>query len=186
MARLGRQDWIDAAVAALVDDGVEAIAVEALARSLGVTKGSYYWHFDRRDDLLAAVLDQWEQDGTRAVIEAVERAAPDPHARLVELGRLTFGGSATDVDRIEPALRAWATADPTAAAVVARVDARRVGFVRDLLVAAGVAPAVAEHRAHLLYLALIGEWLWRSTGGAAISAATLDELLRLIVADAAV
>lgn len=184
VTRLDREDWIDAATDALVDGGVDAVAVEALARRLGVTKGSFYWHFQRRSELLEEVLRRWETRGTRAVITAVDDAADDPRDRLRELGRLTFTGPSTTTDRLEPALRAWATTDESAAAVMTRVDDVRLAYVRDLLVAAGIEPSVAANRAQLFYRVLIGEWVFRSTGGRALSTAALDELLELAFAAA--
>jgi AcrR family transcriptional regulator len=56
---LGRSDWIEAAIAMLAEDNVEALRVDTLAEKLGVTKGSFYWHFKGREDLLSGVLDAW-------------------------------------------------------------------------------------------------------------------------------
>ncbi|HUF50410.1 MAG TPA: TetR family transcriptional regulator, partial [Longimicrobiales bacterium] len=64
----GREEWLAAAAAALTRGGVEAVKVEALARDLAITKGSFYWHFADRPALLASVLDQWEA-GARATLD---------------------------------------------------------------------------------------------------------------------
>lgn len=151
--RLSAAAWTEAAMRVLAKEGVEAVRVEPLARAMGVTKGSFYWHFSDRRELLDSVLSDWEQLATVQVIEAVERASDEPADRLRELTRRVFrhGGP------LERALRAWASHDESAASVVARVDAERFTFVRRLLEAHGQAPDTAAVRARLLYTSLIGE-----------------------------
>ncbi|HXD37565.1 MAG TPA: helix-turn-helix domain-containing protein, partial [Rhodanobacter sp.] len=61
--RLSAEDWELAALQLIAEQGVGALAVEALARRLGVTKGSFYWHFRTREALLQAALERWEQYG---------------------------------------------------------------------------------------------------------------------------
>ncbi len=79
--RLDRDDWVAAGLAALERGGVEAVAIVPLARELGVTRGSFYWHFASRDELLGAVLERWEHEHCDAVLDALARIA-DPRARL--------------------------------------------------------------------------------------------------------
>ena len=127
--------------------------VEPLARLLGVTKGSFYWHFADRQALLDALLAQWERSATEEVIERVERASDEPAERLRELTRLVFrhGGP------FDRAVRAWASHDRGAASVVARVNAGRYAFVRALLEAQGLDRHSAAMRSRLLYTSLVGE-----------------------------
>jgi AcrR family transcriptional regulator len=82
--RLSREAWITGALDALAEDGLDALAVEPLARRLGVTKGSFYWHFASRDDLLRAVLDQWEHDGVDAILREIG-AQGDPRSALARM-----------------------------------------------------------------------------------------------------
>ena len=145
--------WTEMALQVLADRGIEAVRVEPLARALGVTKGSFYWHFSDRRDLFDSLLVQWERLATLNVIEAVELACDEPDERLRELTRLVFrhGGP------LDRAVRSWASHDQEAADVVERVDAQRYAFVRGLLKAHGFAPTTAAMRARLLYTSLIGE-----------------------------
>jgi AcrR family transcriptional regulator len=92
---LSRADWAQAAFRALARGGVEAIAVEPIAAELGATKGSFYWHFQNRDALVVAALDEWEQSLTEAVIERLERSS-SPAQRLRHLMAEAFEISATD------------------------------------------------------------------------------------------
>lgn len=151
--RLGVTEWIEMGLKVLAGEGIEAVRVEPLARALGVTKGSFYWHFSDRQHLLDSLLADWERLATLNVIAAVELACDEPDERLRELTRLVFrhGGP------LDRAVRAWASHDQDAAHVVARVDTQRYAFVRGLLEAHGLAPATAAMRARLLYTSLIGE-----------------------------
>ncbi|MFN7134821.1 MAG: TetR/AcrR family transcriptional regulator, partial [Myxococcales bacterium] len=79
--RLTREDWVEAALAALARGGVAAVAVEPLASELGATKGSFYWHFADRGELLKAVLERWVARDTDEVIAAMD-ALPDARAKL--------------------------------------------------------------------------------------------------------
>src|ERR1700742_4739367 len=86
--RLSAADWEQAALDLIAEQGVAAVAVEALARQLGVTKGSFYWHFPNREALLKGALDRWEKQDTENLFDQVEPIA-DPRARLCELFRRT-------------------------------------------------------------------------------------------------
>ena len=83
-ARLSSTDWEAGALDLLAEQGVSAVAVEPLARRLGVTKGSFYWHFPSREALLKAALERWEKLDEETVFEPLEGIA-DPAERLREL-----------------------------------------------------------------------------------------------------
>lgn len=151
--RLTKAAWTEAGLRALAEEGVETVRVEPLARRLGVTKGSFYWHFSDRAALLEALLLQWEQSATHDVIETVELAAEAPDERLRLLTRWVYRHGA----QLDRAVRAWASHDGAAASAVARVDAERYEFVRCLFEAHGLSKAKAAMRARLLYTSLIGE-----------------------------
>jgi AcrR family transcriptional regulator len=181
--RLDRNRWLHAAFEALAETGAEGVRINPLCARLGVTKGSFYWHFESRDALLAAVLAAWETAGTEDIITTVDANDAPAAQRLRLLLSITFAESSRN-DRIEAAIRAWAASDPNAAAAVARVDARRVAYVRDLLQATGLSRAVATHRSTLLYRTLIGEFVWRSHGGTALTAKALEQLCRMVLSPA--
>src|SRR6478672_1382170 len=86
--RLDKSDWLRAARLALLHHGPEAVRVEPLARDLGVTKGSFYWHFTDRAELLEALILEWEQE-TALLTDALRQADPRDElpAILVELDR---------------------------------------------------------------------------------------------------
>ncbi len=151
--RLTRDAWVEAALQVLLADGPDAVAVQPLARRLDASKGSFYWHFDNRDELLRAVLERWYQVATEDVVHAVEDAGGDPGERARRLfGRVT-ASSATHPGQ----LRLLAATDhPDIRAALDRATQRRVAYVASLLRAAGMTPAVARRRATLAYATYLG------------------------------
>ncbi|GAB7029996.1 TetR/AcrR family transcriptional regulator [Streptomyces platensis subsp. malvinus] len=150
--RLTAQDWVDAALAAMGEGGLAAVAVEPLAARLGTTKGSFYWHFANREALIEAALERWEQLGTEAVITEVE-TEPDPGKRLRRL--LLHATNWAAEDPLEVSLLATA-AQPRVAAALARVTERRIGYVAALFVELGFAEEEARRRGLLAYTAYLG------------------------------
>lgn len=150
--RLTAQDWADAALAAIGEGGLAAVAVEPLAARLGTTKGSFYWHFANRDALIEAALERWEQLGTEAVITEVE-AEPDPGQRLRRL--LLHATNWAADDPLEVSLLATA-AQPRVAAALARVTERRIGYVATLFAELGFPEEEARRRGLLAYTAYLG------------------------------
>jgi AcrR family transcriptional regulator len=147
--------------------GLSGIAVEPLAKSLGATKGSFYWHFRDREELITAALERWEQEGTEAVIATLQPVA-DARARLRQLLTALFvtprganSPSALKADAEHKAvdISIALTADPehpAVAEVIARVTARRVSYIADQLRDVGIAADEAHRRALLAYTAYLG------------------------------
>jgi AcrR family transcriptional regulator len=178
--RRTREEWIVGSFTALCEGGIDAVRVEPLARSLGVTKGSFYHHFANRRELHLGMLAEWERLGTSMIIDTVDEGASDPEERLRLLMFSTYGIDEV-ADAIEAAIRAWASGDEVAAEAVRRVDDRRVGYVAALLVDAGFTPAKAARRARLMYRHLIGEFIWRTSGGPASTKQELNEMAALLL-----
>lgn len=176
--RLSRESWIDAALALLAKDGSEAVKVEPMARRLGVTKGSFYWHFRDRRELLAAALRRWEQVETVAVRDAVEAGGGTAAERLRRLFAIAFERR---IMALEVALRSWATRDRGARNAVVRVDGLRLAYLRDLYVGTGLARAEAEARGFLAYATLFGEPFVRSPGDADLRASLIARSTGLLL-----
>src|SRR5438128_4572142 len=117
---LSAADWIEAAMAAIVEGGVAAVAIEPLAIRLGATKGSFYHHFSNRDALIVAALEDWERSQTEAVIERLDLIS-DPGERLRAVLAAAFADRAGGVR--DAALMAAAT-HPLVKPIVERVTAR--------------------------------------------------------------
>ncbi|MEU9122244.1 helix-turn-helix domain-containing protein [Streptomyces sp. NPDC048506] len=150
--RLTAQDWADAALVAIGEGGLAAVAVEPLAARLGTTKGSFYWHFANRDALIEAALERWEELRTEAVITEVE-AEPDPAERLRRL--LTKATDRSARDTLEVSLLATA-AQPKVAAALARVTERRIGYLASVFTELGFDEDEARRRGLLAYTAYLG------------------------------
>lgn len=149
--RLQPADWAAAALRAIETGGLEAVAVEPLARELGATKGSFYWHFANRRALVEAALDQWEREQTDAVIDAMQRIE-SPAERLDELLALVLEHR---VDPLEVALFA-AAQDPVVGEAVARVTRRRIDYVASLYRATGMGEDAAYSSAVTAVAAYLG------------------------------
>jgi AcrR family transcriptional regulator len=154
---LGRKDWIEAAIALLAEDNVEALRVDTLAEKLGVTKGSFYWHFKGRDDLLFAVLDEWRLRMTSEIQQLILDKSGTPWERLERLLRIATSGR-PDVPggALEMTLRDWARRNAKVAAVVREVDASRVQFLRQLYREAGLEDRDVDDYAELHIAFVIG------------------------------
>jgi len=152
MARLAREDWVDAAYARFSDGGIGAVSVEAVARDLGATKGSFYWHFTDRGALIDDVLTRWEELETERLIDLVERVE-DPAERLSKL--LEVIAHRTTERSGERTLFAEAAALGITD-VVARATERRVSYTARLLEAVGIEPADARRRAVIVVAAVVG------------------------------
>jgi AcrR family transcriptional regulator len=154
MARLTRDDWTSAALRAVAEGGLAALAIEPLAARLGATKGSAYWHFPSRDALLEATLERWEREHTEVVIELVEAAGPEPVDRLRRL--LVAGVAAEHPAQVELALLS-STDDPLVATAVKRVTERRLRYLASLFGELGFTPAQARRRALLACSIYLGQ-----------------------------
>jgi AcrR family transcriptional regulator len=151
-ARLTAADWEQAALDLIAEQGVAAVAVEPLARRLGVTKGSFYWHFPTRDALLEAALQRWERTDVEALMQQVDRIE-DPRERLLQLFRRTSHEMRTHV--IYSALLK-ALDHPAVQPVMQRVSQRRINYLSVAYRAMGLSRKAAMHRARLAYSAYVG------------------------------
>jgi AcrR family transcriptional regulator len=152
--RLGKSDWVHAALRSLASHGIEAVRVERLSKDLGVTKGSFYWHFKDRNDLLATMLEAWKDRATLDIIAMVEAAGGNARERLHTLGRTVFSADG----RLDQRIRGWAASDPAAREAQDGVDSRRLAYLEQLLLELGLSSRDATARAKLLYHALIGQF----------------------------
>jgi AcrR family transcriptional regulator len=160
-ARLNRDDWERAALAAIADGGIGAVAVEPLAAALGVTKGSFYAHFPSRDALIEATLTRWERSHGESLSELSQIA--DPAERLEEVMLAAISFSQSGAPSVHRSLLGE-LGDERVRAAVARVDsahvARLIATYREL----GFTPRQAERRARLAYATYVG--LLQMPGGA--------------------
>lgn len=178
---LGADDWIDAAMAVLVEDGAAAVAVEPLAARLGTTKGSFYHHFPNRDALITAALERWERRDTTDVRERLRRIA-DPRARL----HAVMTAAITDREGgVRDAALLASGGHPLVGPVVRRATAERIRYLTETYAELGLPRARARRRAMLTSAAYVGLMELIRTGGASVGDAELrayaEEVLAVLV-----
>jgi AcrR family transcriptional regulator len=146
------EDWTNAALDAIADGGTSRVAVEALARDLGATKGSFYWHFRNREALVTAALARWEEADARQIDERAS-SIPDARERLRNLLAAAVGDR--EDRRIEASLLAEGRR-PAVADTLARVTARRLEAMADMFSQLGFGLKTARERALVAYSAYLG------------------------------
>jgi len=151
-ARLSAEDWAVAALDVIAESGFAAVAVEPLAKRLGVTKGSFYWHFPSREALLIAALERWEKTEQEMVFGQLE-AVSDPRARLKALFQLVARELKSHVIYSE---LLKALDHPVVKPVLSRVSERRLDYLTASFRQAGLGRIDAQNRARLLYAAYVG------------------------------
>ena len=176
--QLSAQDWVDLGLKTLAKSGFTALKAEPLAKAMGVSRGSFYWHFADIGAFHAAILTRWREVATEQIIAAVEAAknnnkGDDPLAVLL---KLTFGSKLV----LEKAVRSWAANDARARAAVVAVDRRRLDYIESLLKQAGLAEDIARARAQILFWAFFGFALADQQLPPDRQQAVLDELLRIV------
>ena len=176
VARLSKIDWLEHGLKTLAAVGAGGLKAEAMAKTLRVSRGSFYWHFKDIGEFRAALLDLWQERATRRVIEDIDRIA-DRSGQLLELLNRAFYTST----KLESAVRAWATQDEDVAEKVASVDRIRVEFLVNMLAREGVSAASARPRSVFLYLAYLGTISLGNETDLTLSPAELEAMAALVL-----
>lgn len=175
---LSKLEWTEAALIALARDGLVGVAVEPLARGLGATKGSFYWHFADRAALIEATLELWEQRATTDTIARIAAIA-DPRERLTELAAGAYARAAAG--NVYAALLG-AASDPRVEQVLKRVTRAHLEFLERLYDDLGLSADEAHRYAHLAYALYVGIGELRHADPESdLAANELDAYLRLAV-----
>lgn len=169
--RLTKSDWLRHGLRTLASDGANALKVGPMAATLGVSRGSFYWHFKDIADFRAQVLRRWQERSTDQVIRQLDDEQDKPD-RIDDLMKRAF-----DSDRsLDRAIRAWATEDGDVAEVVASVDAERIDYIAKLLAASGVGSRKALPRAAFLYWAYLGHAIDMDPRRSSLAASAMDDV----------
>ncbi len=180
LTRTPRTSWIDEGLRALAAGGPDAVRIEPLAQSLGVTKGGFYWHFEDRQALLDEIVDAWERASIEEVIERIESEGGDARARLRRLFRLASASG--ELLRTDLAIRDWARRDQAVAERLRRVDNRRMDYLRSLFGAFCPDGDDVEVRAMLAFSLWIGNHFIAAEHGARSRPAVMALALRRLEA----
>jgi AcrR family transcriptional regulator len=157
--QLNKESWVEHGVETLANHGFKALKADKMAKSLNVSRGSFYWHFKDIDAFCAAVLEHWRKHSTLQVIRDIDTVS-DRQNPLEALVHRAFSSN----PKLERAVRAWATQDQRVADVTHEVDKHRVGFLAQLLVSANLPCEHAEQRAVFIYWAYLGRTITPSPG----------------------
>jgi len=152
---LGKRDWVLAARKVLIKQGISNVKVEPLAKVLGVTSGSFYWHFSRRQDLYDALLKDWYDTNTAPLFNAVETAGDDPRQQYLSF----FGVWVLERDfdpKYDQAVRDWARGSKKVADVLRKVDQSRIALLQRIYEGFGYKGLEAEMRARVTYYHQVG------------------------------
>jgi AcrR family transcriptional regulator len=152
--RLSREQWLVRALDILAREGGAKLRIDKLVQDLGVTKGSFYWHFKDRDDFVASLAAYWAEHSTRQVIDKVEQVKGDAKAKLAGVSEVVFS---EDLGRYDLVMRAWAARQPGVARVVKNVDRQRFAFVRSLFSEMGFRGRELDDRTRLFVCYMAGE-----------------------------
>ena len=170
--RLSRAAWLRHGLLTLAGTGHSGLTVGAMATGLGVSRGSFYWHFRDIADFRTQLLAAWQDATTDQVIRDLDTRTSGGLKLLLQ--RTMRPGRS-----LERAVRAWAGEDPEAAAAIAGVDARRLARVQALLTDAGVPTDRAAPRAAFLYWAYLGQSVVMDARHNTIAADALDDIAEL-------
>jgi len=170
--QLSAKDWLDQGLKTLAKNGFTALKAEPLAKAMGVSRGSFYWHFADIGAFHSAILKYWREVAAEQVIAGLEAASKDRDAVALLLRR-----AFSSTPALENAVRTWATVDPVARAAVQAIDQRRLRYIEVLLRRSGLSDDVARARAQILYWAFLGFALSERPLPKARQQAVLDQLL---------
>lgn len=150
--KLNRQRWLTAGLETLASEGPEGLRIMPIAERLGVTKGSFYWHFKSLEDYQRALLEEWERCYTQDAIVCLEQEKTDDATKL----RAWITGGAYADFSLDRAIRTWALSNPAVREVRMRVDHERMAFLAKLLRGVGWPSDDAQTLGQWTYCAWVG------------------------------
>jgi AcrR family transcriptional regulator len=153
-SRLTRDDWISVARKALITSGVDDVKVDVLARRMKVTRGSFYWHFESRQDLLDALLEDWETNNRREIDVIRSLVATEGNA-LIELFRIWLGEDPS-FPAFDIAIRVWARKSPAVSKLVRNIDEAWISLLQEQLERGGMTAPESFVRARIMYFHQVG------------------------------
>jgi AcrR family transcriptional regulator len=174
--QLTSDDWIKAGLETLSRSGIASVKIEAIARELKISKGSFYHYFKDRADLLEAMLFYWEAQLTREVIRQMENSGMSAKEQFQALVYSSF----SHMTKLQSAILAWANQDEQIAKRVKAIEQERVQYIDRLFTEMGFHPADSAMRAEISYFTFLG-WIDRSSRNPALKSTQLaDAFINLI------
>lgn len=153
--RGSREGWLDAGYQALIEGGIDAVKILPLAKRLNLSRTSFYWFFEDREALLAALIDGWEDRTTKPLVDATTQYAESVSEAMLNVLTCFLAANVFD-SRLEFAVRSWALQDEQVAARVHAADDARLDALTRMMARWGHDPVEADVRARTIYLVQIG------------------------------
>ena len=160
VGRSKKEDWLDLAISILIADGIDAVKIQSMARTLGVSRSSFYWFFESLQDLQDQLLDHWLGKNTGPIIERAMRPAET-------IGKAVCNVFECWVDddlfgpELDMAVRLWGRSDQRIRAVLDEADRQRVDALTRMFMRYGYPSEEAFTRARVLYYTQIGHFTLR-------------------------
>lgn len=151
--RLTREKWLHSALDLFVKEGNVKLRIESLVEYIGVTKGSFYWHFKDRKDFIVSVSKYWVDYSTSQVVDIVNKQQGDAKKRLFALMKTVFE---KDVGRYDLTMRAWAASNPEVARLVKKSDEQRIATVSKLFYEMGFRGKELQNRTDAFFYYMAG------------------------------
>ena len=176
--RLSREEWLRKALDVLAAEGASRLNIQSLAEALGVSRGSFYWHFEDRSDFVHALLDYWHAEYTQPVPDMVNAEGGTGRDKFRRFMRVIHEN---DLARFDMPIRSWAMQDPEIAELVTRTDKFRLGFLQSVLAEIGFSGHELEIRARSCIAYLTMDKRLFDSGGAIVNAEQLDEICEFFI-----
>lgn len=151
---LGRTDWVNAAREALIKGGVHAVKIDLIANRLKITRGSFYWHFQNRAEVLSALIELWESQNTKPFEEIAHRSDLGASEKFLAMA-LMWLEEKFDW-QFESAMRDWARSSRAVAKKLAAIDDFRTNLFEEVFGEMGHSPFEAKVRARVTYYHQVG------------------------------
>ncbi len=152
---LCQEEWLERALEVVSGEGGAKLRIATLVEAVGVTKGSFYWHFKSRDDFVRRLIDHWHERYTLTVSSRLDESQASAAEKLRKLMKMVFVEQLT---RHDLAIRSWAIAEPKLRDLVKRTDDYRLDYLRQLFAGVGFDKEASELRARVF----LGEAAWEA------------------------
>ena len=179
--RLSKEEWLLHSLQTLANEGFTSLKADNLAKSLGVSRGSFYWHFKDLKDFHRQVLDMWKTimvDGTIEQLEGVQPESGDTLAAKQKLEQLISIAGSSDPS-LEQSIRAWAFSDSKVQDAVDEVNGLCTQYIEGLLQGMGFSEELAQVKARIIYAGHVGNIMLGGDISEAQQALLVEELLKL-------
>jgi AcrR family transcriptional regulator len=152
---LNREEWLEKALNVLSQAGGAKLRIDNLVKEIGVTKGSFYWHFKNRDDFVCSLIDYWHKHYTLTVSDYLDAFDGSAEEKMRKLMEMVFVDQLT---RHDLAIRSWAIEEPKLRVLVKRTDDHRLNYLRMLFRGMGFDKDGADLRSRVF----LGEAAWEA------------------------